>query len=89
MKRSSNSSTGTSRTPRSASTKRSVSARLLAAFATHRQRQADDDSLDLLLAREPRELGEPALGGSLLDDAERPRDVPVGSETATPVRAEP
>jgi hypothetical protein len=47
---------------------------LLAVRAAHRQRQADDDALDVLLAHEPRQLGEPALRACPLDDAEWTRE---------------
>src|SRR5438105_4040744 len=47
---------------------------LLAARAAQRQRQADDDALDLLLAREPRQLRKPAVLARTLNDADRSRD---------------
>src|SRR5436190_2019622 len=66
-----------------------VPPRPAAAAATspaQRQRQADHDALYFLLAHEPCELGEPALGGRTLDDPERPRERPgrVGNRDSCP-----
>ena len=43
-------------------------------LAAERQRQADDDDLRLVLGDEPRDLGEPRLGGRLANDTDRARE---------------
>ena len=58
-------------------------------LAAERQGQADDDAVDLLVAREGGEACETVVRGHALDDGERACDGSVGSETATPVRASP
>ena len=64
-------------------------ARLLAVLAAQGQRHADDDELRLLRGDHGQQLCEPGVGGGTLDVVTGRATVPVGSETATPVRAEP
>ena len=64
-------------------------ARLLADVARERQRQADDDPLRLLVADEPTSRSRPAPLPARSTTSSGRATVPVGSETATPVRADP
>ena len=89
MKRSSNDSTGTSRTALERGDELRRLLRLRSALAAQRQRQADDDQLGPLRRDELGELAQARLRGGALDDADGRASVPVASETATPVRAEP
>ena len=70
-------------------TKRSVSLGLLATLAAQRQRQPDDDPFGRLLARRVAQAGEPGVVAARSTVQSGRATVPVGSETATPVRAEP
>ena len=63
--------------------------RLRAALAAQRQRQPDDDALDLVLTHERRDLGEPVADAARATTPSGRAIVPVASETATPVRAAP
>ena len=90
MKRSSYVSTGTSTAARSASTNDVRLDRLRTVLAAQRQRQPDDDALDLVLEHERPQLGEPVLASPPASTTPSGRAiVPVASETATPVRAAP
>ena len=89
MNRSSKVSTGTSSTARSASTNRSGLQRLRAALAAQRQREPDDDALGLLLPDEPASRASPASVAARSTTVSGRASIPVGSETATPVRAAP
>src|SRR5918992_990051 len=62
---------------------------LLTAVAAHRQRQPDDDSLDVLRTNQLDHLREPVLGRRPLDDADRlgDRPGPVRDCYARPCRA--
>ena len=62
---------------------------LLAVLAAQRERQADDDALRLVLADEPRDLREAGLVAAFRTTQTGRARVPLASETATPVRAEP
>ena len=62
---------------------------LLAVLTAERQREPDHDELCPVLGDEACDLGEAGVGGCLPDDADGPAMVPLVSETATPVRAEP
>ena len=89
VKRSSNVSTGTSSSASSDATNAAVSCACSPALAAQRQRQADDDPLGPLRRDE---LGQPRRPASEAARSTTPSgraSVPVGSETATPVRAEP
>ena len=58
-------------------------------LAAQGQREADDDALGLLLADELAETGEPGSVAARSTVQSGRATVPVGSETATPVRADP
>ena len=63
--------------------------RLRAALAAKRQWQPDDDDVCLVLRDERHHPVEPRLARRSLDDPDGPRERPVASDTATPVRAAP
>jgi hypothetical protein len=89
VKRSSYISIGTERTSCSASTNASVLACLLPTLAAKRQRQPDDDALDVLLAHDRLEPREAVLVEARSTTPTGAAIVPVASEMATPVRAAP
>ena len=65
-------------------------ARLVAVLAAQRQRQADDDRLGLLARGSPASSRSKPAGVPTRSTTPTGRaTVPVGSETATPVRADP
>ena len=63
--------------------------RLGAVLATQRQRQADHDPLCFLLRHQLRESANPASLAARSTTVSGRASVPVASETATPVRADP
>ncbi len=62
---------------------------LRAALAAQRQREPDDDTLRLLVTDELGQSREPGLRRARWTTQRGRASVPVGSETATPVRAAP
>ena len=90
MKRSSAVSTGTSTTARRACHEQLGLGGLLAVLAAKRQRHPDDDALRLVLGDEAGDLGEARPRSRPCATTHTGRaSVPLASETATPVRAEP
>jgi len=90
VKRSSKSTTGTSTRSRSASANFSVARALLAVLAAERERQPDDDCFCPCSCASRRELLESGVRGPRAPRRTvAARSRPLGSETATPVRAEP